>query len=106
MEIRGLSGERFEDVSMTVHAGEIVGVSRLVGAGRTETMRAVFGIDSYRTGRCLWMEKGSQNSPEKAGRMGMCLLPEDRKVEGLALPPVIRGKQRDFVFEAAQSGEL
>ena len=91
LEIRGLSGERFEDVSMTVHAGEIVGVSGLVGAGRTETMRAVFGIDSYRAGEVLVDgKKVPRNSPEKAGRMGMCLLPEDRKVEGLALPLSIR----------------
>ena len=91
LEIRGLSGERFEDVSMTVHAGEIVGVCGLVGAGRTETMRAVFGIDSYRTGEVFVDgKKVPKNSPEKAGRMGMCLLPEDRKVEGLALPLSIR----------------
>lgn len=92
---------------MTVHAGEIVGVSGLVGAGRTETMRAVFGIDSYRAGEVLVDgKKVPRNSPEKAGRMGMCLLPEDRKVEGLAAAAEYPRKQRDFVFEASQSGGI
>ncbi|MFR5601655.1 MAG: sugar ABC transporter ATP-binding protein [Lachnospiraceae bacterium] len=49
-EIKNLNGEKFHDISIKVHSGEIVGISGLVGAGRTETVRAAFGIDSYTSG--------------------------------------------------------
>ncbi|MEA4927773.1 MAG: sugar ABC transporter ATP-binding protein [Candidatus Limiplasma sp.] len=91
LEIRNLSGEKFREVNLTVRAGEIVGVAGLVGAGRSETVRAAFGIDRYASGevrvRGQVLRRGS---PMRANRLGMCLLPEDRKVEGLALPLSIR----------------
>jgi ABC-type sugar transport system, ATPase component len=91
LEVKNLCGDRFKNVNMTVRAGEIVGVSGLIGAGRTETVRAVFGIDKYTSGEVLIEgKKVPKRSPEKAAKMGMCLLPEDRKVEGLALPLSIR----------------
>lgn len=91
LEIKNLSGEKFHDVSLKVHGGEIVGISGLVGAGRTETVRAAFGIDRYTSGE-VYIEgkKVPSRSPGKAGKMGMCLLPEDRKEEGLALSLNIR----------------
>lgn len=91
LEIKGLSGAQFSDVSMTVYAGEIVGLSGLIGAGRTETVRAAFGIDRYQKGEVLIAGKKIRpNSPSRANRMGVCLLPEDRKTEGLALSLSIR----------------
>lgn len=90
-EIKNLNGEKFHDISIKVHSGEIVGISGLVGAGRTETVRAAFGIDSYTSGEVyIGGEKLPPNNPGKAGKMGMCLLPEDRKQEGLALSLNIR----------------
>lgn len=90
-EIRDLWGEKFRKVSMKVHEGEIVGVSGLVGAGRTETVRAAFGIDRYTRGEVLVSgKKVPPGRPDIAARMGLCLLPEDRKAEGLALSLNIR----------------
>ena len=91
LEIRDLTGDKFFHVNMTVRSGEIVGVSGLVGAGRTETVRAAFGIDRYHTGEVVVCgKKLAPGNPAKANRLGMCLLPEDRKVEGLALSLSIR----------------
>lgn len=87
LEFRGLSGGQFRDVSMTVHAGEIVGLSGLVGAGRTETVRAAFGIDRYQKGEVLVAGK---KLPLNRPAHQMCLLPEDRLTEGLALSLSIR----------------
>ena len=73
-------------VSFTLHAGEILGVAGLVGAGRTETMRVLFGADPkvsgrvYRDGREVTIR-----SPRDAVRAGICLLTEDRKAQGLIL---------------------
>ena len=90
-EIKNLTGEKFQDISLQVHAGEIVGLSGLVGAGRTETVRAAFGIDRYFSGEVYVMgKKVPQGAPDKAVKMGLCLLPEDRKTEGLALSLNIR----------------
>lgn len=90
-EIKDLCGEKFRNVSVKVHAGEIVGVSGLVGAGRTETVRAAFGIDKYTSGE-VWVlgKKIPSGRPDISAKMGLCLLPEDRKVEGLALSLNIR----------------
>ena len=91
LELKHLSGEKFTDVSLTVCAGEIVGVAGLVGAGRTETVCAAFGIDRYTSGEVsVGGGRLRKGSPAKANRMGMCLLPEDRKAQGLALPLSIR----------------
>ncbi len=90
-EIKNLCGEKFKNVSIKVHAGEIVGVSGLVGAGRTETVRAAFGIDKYLSGEVLVQgKKVPPGRPDLSAKMGLCLLPEDRKVEGLALSLNIR----------------
>ena len=90
-EIKNLCGAKFQDVSMKVRAGEIVGVSGLVGAGRTETVRAAFGIDKYTSGEVYIMgKKVPPGKPDAAAKMGLCLLPEDRKLEGLALSLNIR----------------
>lgn len=67
-EIKNLCGAKFQDVSMKVRAGEIVGVSGLVGAGRTETVRAAFGIDKYTSGEVYIM--GKKVPPGKPGCSG------------------------------------
>jgi len=74
------------DVSFSLHAGEIVGVAGLVGAGRTELARAIFGLDKIDSGRILILGKEiHQISPSKAIAAGTGYLTEDRKVTGLAL---------------------
>ena len=91
LEVKNCSGAGFENVSLKVHAGEIAGLSGLVGAGRTELARAIFGIDGYHSGEILLEgKKVKKNSPKEAARAGIGLLPEDRKVQGLALKKNIR----------------
>ncbi len=74
-----------KDVSLTVRAGEIVGMAGLVGAGRTELCRAIFGLDQPSAGQ-IWVggEQVSIGSPRDAVRHGVALIPEDRQKTGLA----------------------
>ncbi|PZE76260.1 sugar ABC transporter ATP-binding protein [Curtobacterium sp. MCBD17_019] len=80
------SAGRFEDVSFSVRAGEIVGVAGLVGAGRTELVRAIAGADGYDSGT---VRVRGQVLPKKsiaaAVRAGIGHVPEDRKAQGLVL---------------------
>ncbi len=79
-----LTGGAFHDVSFELHKGEILGFFGLVGAGRTETMRAIFGADKRLGGKVYIHGKeitGSWNST-KALRAGIGLIPEDRKTQG------------------------
>ena len=71
--------------SLTVRAGEVVGLAGLVGAGRTELARAIFGADRVRTGTVRVNGKALKGSPVSAVREGVGLVPENRKTEGLAL---------------------
>jgi ribose transport system ATP-binding protein len=73
-------------VSFSVRAGEIVGVAGLVGAGRTEAMRALFGADPKVSGRVFRSGREVRtDTPRQAVRAGICLLTEDRKAHGLIL---------------------
>jgi ABC-type sugar transport system ATPase subunit len=73
------------DVSLTVRAGEIVGLAGLVGAGRTELCRAIFGLDQPSAGQ-IWVKDNHVDirRPQDAVRLGIALIPEDRQKTGLA----------------------
>jgi ribose transport system ATP-binding protein len=74
-------------VSFEVHRGEIVGIAGLVGAGRTEVARAIFGIDRLDQGQIEIHGRVARiDSPRAAIRHRLALLPEDRKQQGLVLP--------------------
>jgi ABC-type sugar transport system ATPase subunit len=79
-------GDKVQDVSFTTHRGEILALTGLVGAGRTETARLIFGADRAEAGtvtldgRLLHIR-----TPRDAIRAGICLLTEDRKGQGLVL---------------------
>lgn len=76
----------FEKVSFQVRAGEILGVSGLMGAGRTEIMQAIFGNMPHVTGKIIIDGREVQNkSPQQAMKNGIGFITEDRKVEGLML---------------------
>lgn len=76
----------FEKVSFKVHAGEVLGVSGLMGAGRTEIMQAIFGNMPHVTGTIRLNGKTIQNkSPQQAMKNGIGFITEDRKLEGLML---------------------
>ncbi|MGH2075851.1 sugar ABC transporter ATP-binding protein [Aerococcus urinaeequi] len=91
-EVRNLSRENeFENISFTVKSGEIVGFSGLMGAGRTEIMRSIFGIDQLDAGE-IYLE-GEQlqiKHPADAIQSGIGFLTENRKDEGLILDESIR----------------
>lgn len=77
----------FKKVSFTLHEGEILGFFGLVGVGRSEVMRAIFGVDKYESGKIY--VKGREvhhKSPMQAMKNGIGFLTEDRRVDGLALP--------------------
>lgn len=76
----------FENVSFQVHAGEVLGVSGLMGAGRTEIMQAIFGNMPHVTGEIYLEGKEIKNkNPQQAIANGIGFITEDRKVEGLML---------------------
>ncbi|WP_106769013.1 sugar ABC transporter ATP-binding protein [Paenibacillus faecalis] len=92
LEVKNISGkDRFKDVSFSVRAGEIVGVSGLMGAGRTEMMRAIFGLDPLDGGE-IWIRgrKVSIKKPDDALKHGIGFITEDRKSEGLVLDFSVR----------------
>ncbi len=75
-----------DDVSLEVRAGELLGITGLVGSGRTELVRLLFGADQADAGKvCVDGETLGIPSPRRAIRAGLCLLTEDRKREGLVL---------------------
>jgi ABC-type sugar transport system ATPase subunit len=77
---------RFEDVSFTLRAGEILGFAGLVGAGRTELAEALFGLDRLATGRVYMNGKSmALGRPAVAMSFGLGMVPEDRKRHGLVL---------------------
>ncbi|MDD2958706.1 MAG: sugar ABC transporter ATP-binding protein [Lachnospiraceae bacterium] len=79
LEVRDLCGEQFENVSFTVHSGEILGFSGLMGAGRTEVMRAIFGIDPIQAGEVHLNGKQIKvRSPKGAIDHGLAMVTEDR----------------------------
>lgn len=92
LEVRNLSTKNFlKDITFNVRAGEIVGFAGLVGAGRSEVMRAVFGIDPRESGEILVKGKPVKiASTIDALRAGMGFVPEDRKEQGLILKMSVR----------------
>ncbi len=86
LEVQGLTtATGVRGVDLTVREGEIVGLSGLVGAGRTEVARAVFGADPVLAGEIRIFDAIAEGGPERIAARGVALIPENRKVEGLAL---------------------
>ena len=84
--VEELSGNGFEDISFEVHAGEILGISGLVGSGRSETMRAIFGLDPLTGGKMYLEGKEIEiKNPKDAIAKGIAMVNEDRKTYGLCL---------------------
>jgi inositol transport system ATP-binding protein len=88
---RDQSATVLDDVSFEVRRGEILGVAGLVGAGRTEMARAVFGADPFASGRVIMGGRQIHiRSPKDAIRHGIGLVPEDRKQQALFLALAVR----------------
>ncbi|QDT98431.1 sugar ABC transporter ATP-binding protein [Gimesia aquarii] len=92
LAVEGLNrAETVRDVSFEIHAGEVLGLTGLVGAGRTETARIIFGADQADSGTILLDgEMLEIHSPRHAIQAGICLLTEDRKSQGLILDLSVR----------------
>lgn len=87
LEVRGLTKEpRFRDISFELHQGEILGMFGLVGSGRTDVVRAIFGATKPDAGEItINGKRHNPESPRDGINMGIGFLPEDRKLQGLAL---------------------
>jgi ribose transport system ATP-binding protein len=82
--VRGLRAGPVRDVSFAAHRGEILGLAGLMGAGRTGTLRAIFGADRREAGEIeVEGTRADIRTPADAVRRGVCLVTEDRKREGL-----------------------
>ena len=92
LRVEGLWQEpRLRDISFSAYAGEVLGIAGLVGAGRTELVRAIFGADPIDAGRIYVKGKEVRiNSPQDAVAAGIGLLTEDRKQQGLCLHMNVR----------------
>ncbi len=91
MKVEHLTRDFVKNVSFSVKQGEIVALTGLVGAGRTETARMIFGADQPDKGRIIFEgKKITIRSPRHAIDLGICLLTEDRKNQGLVLGLKIR----------------
>jgi rhamnose transport system ATP-binding protein len=82
----------FHDVSFSVRSGEIVALAGLVGAGRSEIARAIFGVDGYASGTVTVNGRAvPKRNPAKAMELGIALVPEDRRKQGLVLDSSVAG---------------
>jgi ribose transport system ATP-binding protein len=115
LEVRNLTaGPRVRDVSFTLRPGEILGLAGLMGSGRTELARVLFGIDPVDSGEIhLRGRKVSITSPRHAIEQGFALIPEDRRAQGLVLEHSVRenlllpllDKTRRGVLLSSQAGK-
>lgn len=84
LEVKGVSSDYVKENSFVLHKGEVLGFSGLVGAGRTELMRAIIGADTMKSGEVyLEGKKIVCKSPHDAMEKGIVLVPEDRKLQGI-----------------------
>ena len=91
LKVQGLATDKLRDVSFDVRRGEVVGLAGLVGAGRGEVGRALFGLDTVRGGSIeIAGQSLTLGSPRQAMGSGVALLPRDRKTEGLMMQMSVR----------------
>jgi len=108
LEVEGLnSAGVFHDVSFTVRRGEIVGLAGLVGAGRSEIARAVFGVDAYDRGSVRMNGAAvPPRNPRAAIKMGMAFIPEDRRKQGLVTEASVAGNIAGVIRRNLTTGGL
>ncbi len=86
LEVKQVSGPTKPiSASLTLHRGEVVGIAGLIGAGRTEFLRSLFGLDPVRSGQIKLASYSGAAAPARRWEQGMGMVSEDRKNEGLAL---------------------
>ena len=91
MRVEGLTSDKVRDVSFDLHKGEVLGLAGLVGAGRTDLAKAIFGADKVYKGKVYVNGKAvALKSPQHAIKAGIGFTPEDRKKEALVLGRSVR----------------
>ena len=92
MEVKGLSREgKYEDIHFSLRRGEVLGIAGMLGSGRTELLRGIFGAEPFEEGEVtIGKATFRSTNPVKMVRAGIGLTPEDRKTEGLILIQSIR----------------
>jgi ribose transport system ATP-binding protein len=87
LDIKNLSSEnKFENICLQLHEGEILGIAGMLGAGRTELLRAIFGADPHNSGEMTFFDrKVLMPSPRMMKRIGVGMSSESRQLEGLSL---------------------
>lgn len=86
LEVKNLTNESIKNINFSLKKGEILGFYGLVGSGRTEVAKALFGIDNIAEGQILLENKRARiSSPQDAIKQGIALVPENRKEQGLIL---------------------
>ncbi|WP_207739177.1 sugar ABC transporter ATP-binding protein [Faecalispora jeddahensis] len=91
LRVEELEGEAFRRISFSVRRGEVLGISGLVGSGRSEIVRAIFGADRKKSGKVyLNGQEVTIHSPKDAVKLGIGLIPENRKEQGLVLDFAIK----------------
>jgi ribose transport system ATP-binding protein len=101
------SGNRVKDVSFTLHKGEIIGLAGLMGSGRTELVRSLFGIDPVNHGTIsIDGVPVTIRSANQAMSHGLALIPEDRRSQGLVLEHSVRDNLMLPLLDQTKSGPL
>jgi len=112
LSVSNLSTKKLQNISFDLRKGEVLGIAGLVGAGRSEVGAALFGLDRRVSGTiCLKGREIRPRSPAEALRLGIALVPEDRKREGLMMQMSVaenamlgrsreESKELDFVFRS------
>ena len=114
LQVRDLFTHKLRNISFDVHQGEIVGFYGLVGAGKTELARAIYGVDEYK-GEIIFKGRKLPASPDKVIAAGITLVPEERRTQGLFTVLTVRGNvpvmnmnkiSRNGFVNAAQEREV
>jgi rhamnose transport system ATP-binding protein len=108
LEVKDLSSAgEFTGITFSVRRGEIVALAGLVGSGRSEVVRAIFGIDRYDGGTITLLGKElHRHTPAKAMASGIALVPEDRRLQGLFMPASITHNTAITVLGRLRKGFL
>lgn len=117
LEVNNLTvGTKVQDVSFKLYPGEILGIAGLMGSGRSELARAVFGIDSKDNGEIMVKgEKKTIKTPSDGIKAGLALIPEDRRVQGLVLEhsvkdnlilPFVKNLKKGILLDEKKANEL
>jgi ribose transport system ATP-binding protein len=107
LEAKHLCGKGFEDISIEVRRGEIVGLYGLIGAGRSEFVQTLFGRNRRTGGDILWQgERIDIGSPAAAIARGMALVPESRRDQGLCLNLPVGTNLNMTIFDRLSRGPV